>query len=105
MLFQAGRSIAYGELRMPSWGRVPHSPNTNSLVASRGKKGETEKNESPNRSGHVAVLWKPIKQSKVWPWLISVWGMKASITYCQQRNWKGVAAAASPTKDAGSSKL
>ena len=76
MLFQAGRSIAYGELRMSSWGRVlqsgPHSPNTNSLVASRGKKGETEKNESPNRSGHVAVLWKPIKQSKVWPWLISV---------------------------------
>ena len=47
MLFQAGRSIAYGELRMSSWGRVlrsgPHSPNTNSLVASRGKKGETEK--------------------------------------------------------------
>ena len=34
---------------------------------------------------------------------LPVWGTKASITYCQQRNWEGVAAAASPTKDAGSS--
>ena len=68
MLSQAGRSIAYGESQMSSWGRAlrsgPHSPNTNSSVASRGKKGQI-KNESPNRSGHAAVLWKPIQQSKV----------------------------------------
>ena len=93
ILSQAGRSIAHGESRMSSWGRAlwsgPHSPNTNSSVASRGKKGQIKKMKvltgqvmrqfyGSQFSSQKRGLAADIRE-------LPVWGTKASFTYCQQK--------------------